>query len=96
VAPINAQFRRLIPAQGALEDALKRVGNRDPVGVAKMLFAAMKTPTTALVAGVNDPLIGSFTAQRMFNAGRGLSRATLGQDANRATILAMLAQQPKQ
>lgn len=95
VAPINAEFRKQIPAQSAMENAVFRTGKRDPMGVSQMLWGAVKNPVTTTAAIVNHPAGGSFLAQRMFNAGKGMSRATLGQDAQRALILAMLAQQPR-
>ncbi len=87
---------RRIPAQSALEDADFRTSKHNPLPLSAMIALAAKGKVAPMAgAMLNHPTVGSFTAQRGFNAGKMMSRATLDADAQRALIMAMLAQQEK-
>jgi hypothetical protein len=96
VEPINAEFSRHIPAQAALEDASFRVSKRDPIGFSQLIAGASGKPLPIIGAVVNHPTVGSFGAQRMFDASRMMSRGGMSADAIRAAILALLTQQQEQ
>lgn len=69
-AEINARMSRLMPAVSAVEKATSRVTNHDVASLTKTLAAAVTNPKTIAAALVNDPWIGSFTAQQIYNAAK--------------------------
>lgn len=70
VAPINARLSKEIPALKAMDKALSRTSNRDAIGLSQMLAGVVTSPLTVASALINHPSIGSFTAQRIYDAAK--------------------------
>ncbi len=70
VADINAAMSKQIPAVKAVEKAISRGSNRDALGLSQMLAGVAPNATTLAGALINNPLIGSFTAQQIYNAAK--------------------------
>lgn len=72
IAPLNALLSRQIPAAKALDKAVSRTSNHDPVRLTSTLAGVVTNPATVAAALINHPKIGSFTAQQLYNAAKRL------------------------
>lgn len=70
--PINSQMSRQIPAVRAMEKAVGRTQNVDPVRGAQMIALAVTNPKTLAGALITIPGVGSFTAQTIYDIGKAL------------------------
>lgn len=70
--PINSEMSRQIPAVRAMEKAVGRAQNADPVKAAQMIALAVTNPKTLAGALITIPGVGSFTAQTIYNVGKAL------------------------
>lgn len=68
----NAQMSKLIPATSAMEKSVSRIANHNVAGLSQILAGAVPNPATLAAALLNNPRIGSFTAQQLYNAAKRL------------------------
>jgi hypothetical protein len=72
VAPINAEMSRQIPAVSAMEKAVSRTSNHSAFSLSTMLAGVSGNPGVLAAALMNNPKVGSFTAQQLYNAAKRL------------------------
>lgn len=78
VTPINAALTRQIPATSAIDAAINRAGNANPVRLSGTLATmSPRAMATGAVAAVNSPMGGSFVAQQLYRAAPFLAAAGL-------------------
>lgn len=74
VAGINEAMSKQIPAAKAMEKALSRGGNANPVTLTQTLTGMVTNPATVAAAVANHPGIASFTAQQIYRVAKALPR----------------------
>lgn len=68
VRPLDAELSRLIPAKKAMDEAVGRISNQSPVGLAQNIAAAKPGVMTLAASVLNHPRLASFSAQQIYNA----------------------------
>lgn len=74
VRPLDAQLSKLIPAKKAVEKAVSRGSNHNPITLSQTLAGVVTNPATVAAALINHPKISSFTAQQLYNAAQRLPK----------------------
>lgn len=85
-AVVNAEFSKQIPAASAMEKAATRLQNSPPADLHKMVALAVLRPLPIAGAILNDPYVGSWTAQQIYKVGKALP----SKDRNPANIIRVL------
>lgn len=75
VTLLDQQMSRLIPAAKAVDRAVSRGANHNPVTLSQQLAGVVTNPATVAAALINHPKIGSFSAQQIYNAANRLPKA---------------------
>jgi len=94
VIPLNAKMSELIPASEVHEAATFRAGKRDPINATKLIAAAVRNPLTIGAALINDPTMGSYAAQQLFNRAPQIAGAAPAVNATvRSALLTLMGAQ---
>ncbi len=72
VVPINDALSRGIPATKAMQAAVSKGQSRNPLSLGQIVGTAAHSPMAAAAATLNVPSVGSFTAQRVYDAAQAL------------------------
>lgn len=68
VAAMDDRLSKLIPAAKAMDKAVSRASNHNPVSLTQTLAGVVTNPGTVAAALINMPKVSSFTAQQLYNA----------------------------
>ena len=88
VAPLNAQQSSLLSLKSALEDAMRRTGNRDVIGLTDIVAAGTKPGLLAATMAMRAP-VQSGAARLLHRTGQ----SAAPDHTLRAAVMALLAQQ---